>query len=47
MRISRYNYFRPWYDGNYIAYNAQSGGMALMTEGNYALYHKNRGRKYR
>lgn len=38
MKVSRYNYFKPWYDGQYIAYNAQSGGMALMTEGNYAVY---------
>jgi uncharacterized protein len=40
MRVSRYNYFKPWDDNNFLAYNARSGGVALMTKDNYALYLK-------
>jgi len=38
--ISRYNHFQPWRDGYYIAYNAMSGAVALMTDENYAVYHR-------
>ena len=37
-KISRYNHFQRWRDGYYIAYNAMSGAVALMTEENYAAY---------
>lgn len=36
--LSRYNHFQPWQGGYYIAYNAFSGAVALMTEENYAIY---------
>jgi uncharacterized protein len=35
---SRYNHFQSWRDGYYIAYNALSGAVALMTDENYATY---------
>jgi len=35
--ISRYNYFGPWRDGYYLAYNARSGAVALLTQENYAV----------
>jgi len=38
--LSRYNHFQPWQDGYYIAYNALSGAVALMTEENYAVYRR-------
>nr|MBN2276415.1 radical SAM protein [candidate division Zixibacteria bacterium] len=37
-KFSRYNHFQPWKDGNYIAYNARTGAIALMTEENYRVY---------
>jgi uncharacterized protein len=37
-KISRYNHFQPWQDDYYIAYNARSGAVALMTSENYACY---------
>jgi uncharacterized protein len=37
-RISRYNHFQQWRDGYYIAYNAYSGAVALMTAENYETY---------
>ena len=37
-KVSAYNHFQPWRDGYYIAYNAFSGAVALMTEENYAAY---------
>ena len=35
LALSRYNYFAPWRDGYYLAYNASSGAVALLTEENY------------
>lgn len=35
--LSRYNHFYPWRDGYYLAFNARSGAVALMTSENYAL----------
>jgi uncharacterized protein len=35
LALSRYNYFAPWHDGYYLAYNASSGAVALLTEENY------------
>jgi len=37
-RVSRYNHFQPRENGQYIAYNAWSGAVALMTPENYELY---------
>lgn len=39
-KISRYNHFQRWRDGNYIAYNALSGAVALMTDENYGVYER-------
>jgi len=39
-KISFYNHFQPWQDGYYIAYNALTGAVALMTEENYAVYRR-------
>ena len=39
-KVSRYNHFQLWQDGYYIAYNARSGAVALMTEENYATYRR-------
>jgi len=39
-KISRYNHFQRWRDGNYIAYNALSGAVALMTDENYGVYNR-------
>ncbi len=38
MRISRYSHFIPWSKDHLIAYNARSGGMAVMTTESYARY---------
>ncbi|MEW5797000.1 MAG: SPASM domain-containing protein [Candidatus Zixiibacteriota bacterium] len=35
--LSRYNYFGPWRDGYYLAYNARSGAVALLTGENYVV----------
>ena len=35
--LSRYNHFQPWIDGYYIAFNARTGAVALMTKENYNL----------
>lgn len=37
-RISRYNHFYPWRNGLYIAYNARTGAIGLMTEDNFNAY---------
>lgn len=37
-RVSRYNHFQRWRDGYYIAFNARTGAVALMTEDNYQTY---------
>jgi uncharacterized protein len=37
-KISRYNRFQKRPDGQYIAYNARSGAVAIMTPENYAAY---------
>ncbi len=37
-KLSQYNHFQPWQDGYYIAYNATTGAVALMTSENYAGY---------
>lgn len=36
--ISRYNHFLPWRDGYFIAYNAATGAVALMTQENHDCY---------
>lgn len=33
---SRFNYFGPWHNGYYLAYNARSGALAVLTADNYA-----------
>jgi len=35
---SRFNHFQRWSDEHYLAFNAQSGAVALMTNDNYADY---------
>ena len=37
-KISHYNHFQPWRNGHYIAYNARSGAVAVMTAENYEAY---------
>ena len=37
-RLSRFNHFQAWRDGYYLAYNAVTGALALMTEENFATY---------
>ncbi len=37
-KVSLYNLFRPWQQGYYIAFNARTGALALMTEANYQTY---------
>lgn len=37
-KLSRFNHFQLREDGNYIAYNAFSGAVALMTAENYTIY---------
>ena len=39
-KLSRYNHIQPWNDGNYIAYNAFSGAVAMMTPENYELLNR-------
>jgi len=39
MKLSRYNHFLPTADGQYIAYNAYSGTVGLMTAENYKMFH--------
>ncbi|MEW5925045.1 MAG: radical SAM protein [Candidatus Zixiibacteriota bacterium] len=36
-KVSIYNHFQPWDDGNYIAYNAFSGAVAMVTAENYKV----------
>lgn len=37
-KVSQYNLFSPWRDGYYLAYNAMSGALGLMTSENYETY---------
>ncbi len=37
-KASKYNHFQPWQNGYYIAYNARTGAVAMMTSENYAMY---------
>jgi uncharacterized protein len=37
-QVSNYNHFQYWRDGFYIAFNARTGAVALMTEDNYQTY---------
>lgn len=37
-KLSRYNHFHPWRDGHYLAFNARSGAVALMTPSNYRSF---------
>ncbi len=39
-KLSRFNHFQPWRDGYYLAFNAASGAVALMTSENYATYQR-------
>jgi len=39
-KLSRFNHFQPWRDGYYIAYNAMSGAVALMTTENFEVYRR-------
>src|SRR5512139_81051 len=39
-KLSRYNHFHFWQDGYYIAYNAASGAVALMTAENFEMYNR-------
>ncbi len=39
-RASSFNHFFPWRDGHVLAYNAQSGALAVMTAENHATYLK-------
>jgi uncharacterized protein len=35
LKLSRYNHIGPWREGYYLAYNARSGAVAMMTAENY------------
>jgi uncharacterized protein len=37
-KISKYNFFQKRSDGSFLAYNAISGALAMMTEENFAVY---------
>ncbi len=37
-KVSAYNCFQPWHDGLYIAFNARSGAVGLLTNENYGTY---------
>ena len=37
-KISQYNHFIPWRDGYFLAYNAISGALGLMTSNQYTEY---------
>lgn len=39
-KLSEFNHIQPWRDGLFIAYNALSGAVALMTAENYATYRR-------
>ncbi|MEW6602651.1 MAG: radical SAM protein [Nitrospirota bacterium] len=36
-KVSNYNHIYPWHNGYYVAYNARSGGLALLTPENVAV----------
>ena len=36
--ISRFNHIRKWRDGHYLAFNAASGAMGLLSEENFTCY---------
>ena len=40
VKASLFNHFFPWGAGQYLAYNARTGAMAVMTADNYAIYQK-------
>jgi uncharacterized protein len=37
-KLSRFNHFQRWQEGYYLAFNAVSGALAMMTSENYATY---------
>lgn len=39
-QLSAYNHFFPYRDGYYLAYNALTGAVGLMTAEHYATYHR-------
>ncbi len=39
-KLSQFNHFQPWRDGNYLAFNAVTGAVGLMTAENYAVYQR-------
>ena len=39
-KLSQFNHFQPWRDGNYLAFNAATGAVGLMTPENYAVYQR-------
>jgi len=39
-KLSRFNHFQPWRDGYYLAYNAVTGALGLLTSENYATYQR-------
>ena len=39
-RLSYFNHFHRRSDGNWLAYNARTGAMAVMTAENYLLYQR-------
>ncbi len=40
LRVSQFNRFQPWQGGYYLAFNAATGAMAMMTSENFAAYQK-------
>ncbi len=38
LTLSSYNYFAPWHDGYFLAYNARSGAVALLNEENQRTF---------
>jgi uncharacterized protein len=39
-KLSQFNHIRPWRDGFYLAFNAASGALGLITSENYATYQR-------
>lgn len=39
-KLSQFNHFLPWRDGNYLAFNAVTGAVGMMTPDHYAVYQR-------
>lgn len=39
-KLSKFNHLQPWRDGNYLAFNAVTGAVGLLTAENHAVYQR-------